>query len=168
MTISGVDLGDHGAWTCAISDNLSLDTNKQVVEVGVVVGGAVSLSPNVGPVRIILNTVQNSTNSNVFTSSATASYCAICSTNSIFDPLLLQLHIEAYVAPVAIDYLLLLQLNNSCSVAQNANSYLLVLRYNIFQSLPSMLKCKVTETFVSAFDTFIICIVILSYFMFGH
>ena len=48
VTISGVDLGDHGAWTCAISDNLSLDTNKQVVEVG----GVVSLSPNVGPVQL--------------------------------------------------------------------------------------------------------------------
>ena len=52
VTISGVDMGDHGAWTCAISDNLSLDTNKQVVEVGVVVGGAVSLSPSVGPVQL--------------------------------------------------------------------------------------------------------------------
>ena len=70
------------------------------------------------PGGIILNTVQNSTNSIFFTSSATASYCAICSTNSIFDPLVLQLHIEAYVAPIAIDYLLLLQLNNGCSVAQ--------------------------------------------------
>ena len=48
MTISGVDLCDHGAWTSAISDNRSIDTNKQVVEVG----GAVSLSPNVDPVQL--------------------------------------------------------------------------------------------------------------------
>ena len=37
---------DHGDWTCVISDNLSLDTVKQVVRVGVVVPGDVSLSPD--------------------------------------------------------------------------------------------------------------------------
>ena len=30
MTIVGVETIDHGDWTCAISDNLSLDTLKQV------------------------------------------------------------------------------------------------------------------------------------------
>ena len=52
VTISGVDIGDHGDWTCVISDNLSLDTVKQVVSVGVVVDGDMLLSPTVSPVQL--------------------------------------------------------------------------------------------------------------------
>ena len=44
LTISGVAARDHGAWTCVISDNLSLDTTKQVVRLGVAVGGHLELS----------------------------------------------------------------------------------------------------------------------------
>ena len=44
LSISGVAARDHGAWTCVISDNLSLDTTKQVVSLGVAVGGHLELS----------------------------------------------------------------------------------------------------------------------------
>ena len=37
VTISGVEESDHGEWTCALSDNLSLDTVKDRVGLGVVV-----------------------------------------------------------------------------------------------------------------------------------
>ena len=52
MTISGVQEADHGEWTCALSDNLSLDTVKERVELGVVVGGEVSLSPGAGVIQL--------------------------------------------------------------------------------------------------------------------
>ena len=52
MTISGVTEADHGEWTCALSDNLSLDTVKDRVELGVVVGGEVSLSPGAGVIQL--------------------------------------------------------------------------------------------------------------------
>ena len=44
VAVSGVAARDHGAWTCVISDNLSLDTTKQVVSLGVAVGGHLELS----------------------------------------------------------------------------------------------------------------------------
>ena len=37
MVITGVQEADHGEWTCALSDNLSLDTVKDRVGLGVVV-----------------------------------------------------------------------------------------------------------------------------------
>ena len=52
VTISGVREADHGEWTCALSDNLSLDTVKDRVELGVVVGGEVSLSPGSGLLQL--------------------------------------------------------------------------------------------------------------------
>jgi len=52
VTISGVETSDHGDWTCAISDNLSLDTVKQVVSVGVSVPGDLSLSPGLPVVTL--------------------------------------------------------------------------------------------------------------------
>ena len=52
VTISGVTEADHGEWTCALSDNLSLDTVKDRVELGVVVGGEVSLSPGSGLLQL--------------------------------------------------------------------------------------------------------------------
>ena len=52
MTISSVQGEDHGEWTCALSDNLSLDTVKDRVELGVVVGGEVSLSPGSGLLQL--------------------------------------------------------------------------------------------------------------------
>ena len=48
VTIASVETHDHGDWTCAISDTKSLDTVKQVVEVGVVVAGDVTLSATGG------------------------------------------------------------------------------------------------------------------------
>ena len=48
MTITGVRAEDHGAWTCALSDSLSLDTVKDSRELGVVVEGEMSLSPGAG------------------------------------------------------------------------------------------------------------------------
>ena len=52
LTISGVAARDHGAWTCVISDNLSLDTTKQVVSLGVAVGGHLQLRPGGGTVQL--------------------------------------------------------------------------------------------------------------------
>ena len=52
VTISGVTEADHGEWTCALSDNLSLDTVKDRVELGVVVAGEVSLSPGAGVIQL--------------------------------------------------------------------------------------------------------------------
>ena len=52
LTISGVAARDHGAWTCVISDNLSLDTTKRVVRVGVAVGGHLQLRPGGGAVQL--------------------------------------------------------------------------------------------------------------------
>ena len=52
MTISGVQGEDHGEWTCALSDNLSLDTMKDRVMLGVVVVGEVSLSPGAGVIQL--------------------------------------------------------------------------------------------------------------------
>ena len=52
VTITGVQEADHGEWTCALSDNLSLDTVKERVELGVVVGGEVSLSPGAGVIQL--------------------------------------------------------------------------------------------------------------------
>ena len=52
LTISGVAARDHGAWTCVISDNLSLDTTKQVVRLGVAVGGHLQLRPGGGAVQL--------------------------------------------------------------------------------------------------------------------
>ena len=52
VTISGVRGEDHGLWTCALSDNLSLDTVKERVELGVAVGGEVSLSPGPGVIQL--------------------------------------------------------------------------------------------------------------------
>ena len=52
VTISGVRAEDHGVWTCALSDNLSLDTVKERLELGVVVGGEVSLSPGAGVIQL--------------------------------------------------------------------------------------------------------------------
>ena len=52
VTITGVQEADHGEWTCALSDNLSLDTVKERVELGVVVGGEVSLSPGAGVLQL--------------------------------------------------------------------------------------------------------------------
>ena len=37
VVITGVEEADHGEWTCALSDNLSLDTVKDRVGLGVVV-----------------------------------------------------------------------------------------------------------------------------------
>ena len=45
LTIAGVEVGDHGSWTCAVSDSESLETVKQEQEVEVVVVGEVTLSP---------------------------------------------------------------------------------------------------------------------------
>ena len=52
VTISGVHEADHGEWTCALSDNLSLDTVKERVQLGVVMGGEVSLSPGAGVIQL--------------------------------------------------------------------------------------------------------------------
>ena len=52
VTIAGVSEADHGEWTCALSDNLSLDTVKDRVMLGVVVVGEVSLSPGAGVIQL--------------------------------------------------------------------------------------------------------------------
>ena len=52
VTITGVQEADHGEWTCALSDNLSLDTVKERLKLGVVVGGEVSLSPGAGVIQL--------------------------------------------------------------------------------------------------------------------
>ena len=52
VVITGVEEADHGEWTCALSDNLSLDTVKDRVGLGVVAGGEVSLSPGGGVLQL--------------------------------------------------------------------------------------------------------------------
>ena len=45
LSIAGVELLDHGDWTCAVSDSASLETVKQTQSVLVAVVGQLSLSP---------------------------------------------------------------------------------------------------------------------------
>ena len=52
VTITGVRAEDHGVWTCALSDNLSLDTVKERLDLGVVVVGEVSLIPGAGVIQL--------------------------------------------------------------------------------------------------------------------
>ena len=45
LSIAGVEVGDHGDWTCAVSDSASLETVKQSQSLLVAVVGEVTLSP---------------------------------------------------------------------------------------------------------------------------
>ena len=40
------ELEDHGSWTCAISDDRSLDTVKKYTHLDIMVEGQISLSPS--------------------------------------------------------------------------------------------------------------------------
>ena len=45
LEIAGVEVGDHGDWTCAVSDSTSLETVKQSQSLAVTLPGQLSLSP---------------------------------------------------------------------------------------------------------------------------
>ena len=45
LDIAGVEVGDHGDWTCAVSDSASLETVKQSQSLAVKLPGQLSLSP---------------------------------------------------------------------------------------------------------------------------
>ena len=52
LSLAGVEVGDHGDWTCAVSDSASLETVKQTQSLMVAVVGEVTLSPVLQSVRL--------------------------------------------------------------------------------------------------------------------
>ena len=52
LSIAGVELVDHGDWTCAVSDSASLETVKQSQSVLVAAVGQLSLSPALQTVQL--------------------------------------------------------------------------------------------------------------------
>ena len=52
LNIAGVEVGDHGSWTCAVSDSASLETVKQSQSLLVAVVGQLSLSPVLPSVQL--------------------------------------------------------------------------------------------------------------------
>ena len=52
LNIAGVELVDHGGWTCAVSDSASLETVKQSQSVLVGVMGELTLSPVLQSVQL--------------------------------------------------------------------------------------------------------------------
>jgi hypothetical protein len=46
LTINSSSMQDHGAWTCAVSDDKSLETIKDYRHLDIVVEGEVTLSPS--------------------------------------------------------------------------------------------------------------------------